>query len=145
MLAGDPIGAGGLLLGAVRQQGFVAGTVELRTRVVRHAAVHRSVGDAGRPLDHADTVERESRRPDQGSARLEDHAGRLRPVLAQAGEQLAREFLRVGHVLRQRMPDCEPTAEVEYARRPVELLAAATCDIDQPLHCEQALGAAREL
>ena len=43
------------------------------------------------------------------------------------------------------MPDREPAAEVEHARRPVEFCAASQRDVDQPLHREQALGALREL
>ena len=47
MLAGDGVGAGRLLAGAVREQRRVAGAVERGARVVGDAAVDRDLGRRG--------------------------------------------------------------------------------------------------
>ena len=60
-------------------------------------------------------------------------------------EQLPCELLRLRHRFRQGVPDREPAAEVQDTWRPVELCAAAQRNVDEPLHCKQALGAAGEL
>ena len=76
VLARDRELAGGLLVRAVREQGRVAGAVELRPRVVRHAAVDRDVAAVARLLDRADAVERERGGADEGAARLDDQLWR---------------------------------------------------------------------
>jgi hypothetical protein len=43
------------------------------------------------------------------------------------------------------MPDGEPAAKIEHARRPAELRPAMERDVGQPFHGQQALGATREL
>ena len=58
-----------LLLRPVREQRRVAGVVELRPRVVRHAAVDRDVARVARLLDRADAVERERGRGRRASGR----------------------------------------------------------------------------
>ena len=68
VLAGDRERAVRLLVGPVREQRRVARLIELRTRVVGHAAVDRDVASVARALDRADAVERE-RRPGPTSER----------------------------------------------------------------------------
>src|SRR4029450_1017052 len=73
LLAANRDDAARRLCDAVRKQSRVLRAVELRARIVRHAAVNRDVrGLLARPFDDTDAVEGHSRSPDQGTARLED-------------------------------------------------------------------------
>ena len=71
--------AHGLLVGTVGEQGAVASAVELRARVVGHAAVDRHVRHLlARLLDHADAVKRQARLARRASGRARGSAAAAR-------------------------------------------------------------------
>ena len=137
MLAGDPVDAARRLVGAVREQRLVASAVELRARVVGHAAVDRRVRDTARFLDRADAVERHAGAADERPARLEDQRHAVGHEFGERADELRdRRQLLVAVV-----PDAEPATEVEHARCPGEPLE----EREHPLEGEHALVGAAEL
>src|SRR5581483_5847628 len=145
VLAGDAEDAVGELVRAVREQGLVPRLVELRARVVGHAAVDRDVADAAALLDDPDAVEREAGAADERAPRLEHDLHRVAPALADAPDEGGDELLDPRHGLLVRVPDPEAAAEVDDARRPRQLMLRTLAEGDEPVDREKALVDPREL
>src|SRR5207244_8931607 len=104
VLAGDPELALGWAV-AVREPRRVARAVELRARVVGHAAVDRCVLDSAASLRRSDPVERHARAADERPAGLERDARRLGPLAAEPLDEGAGELVRRRHALVARVHD----------------------------------------
>ena len=117
------------LAGARRRERGVARVVQLRARVVRHAAVDRDPGPLRQPLHAADPVERHPCPPDEGAPGLEPDLGLRQAGLdegeAHGGRSARGELRGVRHLVGGMVADPEPAAEVGDLRRPAELVAAA--------------------
>ena len=124
------------LVGAAGRERRVHRVVELRPRVVGHAAVDRDPRALGQPLDGADPVERHTRSADERAARLEPDLG-----LGQAGlrerrsrrlDRARRQLGRVRGVLVRVVADPEAATEIGDPRRPAERVATRRGERGEP-------------
>ena len=134
VLPGDAKDAIGQLIRAVGEQRFVARAVQLRPRVVRHAAVDRDVRNAARFLDDTDAIERDPCAADERAARLEHDLD-----VGQPFDERRNEVRNRGDVLLARVLDAEAAADVEHARTPVELCLRALAEGDEAVDGDKAL------
>ena len=124
------------LVRACGRERRVARAVQLRARVVGHAAVHCNPRTTGQPLYAPDAVQRHARPPDEATAGLEPDL-RLRQAGLDEGEPRGRcralgKLGRLRHVVGRVVTDPEPAAEVGDLRRPAELVAAARDERCEP-------------
>src|SRR5438876_6589720 len=136
MLPTDGVAPARLLGRAVGEQRGVTRAVELRPRVVGHAAVDRDVGRRPGGLDDADAVERAGGMARDRAAGLEDRLRGLEAVQAprvlEPLEQGADEVRDLRRPLVLDVANAEPAAEVDHARLPAELSAAVGCKGAEP-------------
>ncbi len=126
----------GGLVGAVGGERGIDGVVELRPRVVGHAAVDGDPRPLRQALDGADAIQRHAGRADERASRLEPDLGSRETCL---GEREPRRLDRargqhrcVGRVLVEVVADAEAAAEIRDARGPAELVAARRGERREP-------------
>src|SRR5207342_3553730 len=107
----------------------IAGVVELRPRVVRHAAVDRDPDPLRQALDAADAIERDPRPPDEGASGLEPdlwlRQARFDECEPRGRGSARREVDGLRHLVGRVVADPETTPEIGDLSRPPELVAAA--------------------
>src|SRR5262249_11137070 len=123
---------------------LVARAVELRPRVVGHAAVDRDPADAAALLRRADAVERDACTADERAAGLEYEA-RARPVLVHHLGERRDELANCRWMLIVVVPHGEAAADIDYLRLPAVLVAHVLAELDDPLDGKKALVRPREL
>src|SRR5439155_19072186 len=145
VLAGNSELAFRCFVGTICEQRLVARAVELRTRIVGHAAVDRRVVDTAAAFRGADGVERDAGAAGERAAGLEHDPGRFAPAGTEAGDDRTGELLRCRQLFVARMADAEAAAEDDELRRPAVLFAAMTAELDEPVDSLEALVDARQL